>query len=257
MTEVTAARGLSGVQCLFRGIGFVARRPRLWPLGLLPAVVTFAVLVTGVVLLAVYSTDLVAWATPFADGWSPRVRDVARLVVGIALVVLAAWVAVLAFVALTLLFGQPFYERLSRLVDEELGDPPAEPEETWHRGMRRAVRETLATALRTLPAALLVFAVGLVPVVGQVAAFALGALVGGRFLAVELLAPAMERRGRYLPDRRALLRAHRSHCYGFGVPAYLLFLVPVLAVLLMPGAVAGATMLVRELVDGRAPDRPR
>lgn len=248
-------RGLSGAQCLFRGIGFVARRPRLWPLGLLPAVVTFAVLVTGVVLLAVNIADLVAWATPFADGWSERVRDIGRLVVAIALVVLAAWVSVLAFVSLTLLFGQPFYEKLSRLVDEDLGNAPAEPDEAWHRGVRRAVGETFAMVARTAPLALLVFLVGLVPVVGQVAAFVLGALVGGRFLALELIGPAMERRGKYLSDRLALARAHRGHCLSFGVPVYLLFLVPLLSVLLMPGAVAGATLLARELVDGPAPSR--
>lgn len=36
---------------------------------------------------------------------------------------------------------------------------------------------------------------------------------------------------------------------GFGVPLALSFLVPFVAVFLMPGAVAGATLLARELVD--------
>lgn len=244
---------LSGFACFTRGQAFVFARPRLWPLGLLPALVTFAVLCTLVVLLAVFVGDFVAWATPFADDWSPGVRDVSRTVVSLMLVGLAMWLSVLAFVSLTLLFGQPFYEKLSRLVDEELGNAPAEPDEAWHRGVRRAVGETFAMVARTAPLALLVFLVGLVPVVGQVAAFVLGALVGGRFLALELIGPAMERRGKYLSDRLALARAHRGHCLSFGVPVYLLFLVPVLSVLLMPGAVAGATLLARELVDGPAP----
>jgi CysZ protein len=37
---------------------------------------------------------------------------------------------------------------------------------------------------------------------------------------------------------------------GFGVPLVLAFLVPVVAVPLMPGAVAGATLLGRELAPG-------
>lgn len=240
-----------GYVFLFRGIGFVARRPRLWPLGLLPAVVTFVLLLTAVVVLAIFVGDLVAWVTPFADDWSQRVRQIFRIAIAVAVVALGVWVAVLTFVALTLLLGQPFYEKLSKSVDEELGDAPQEPDEAWHRGLRRSLGETLATIVRTLPAALCVFLVGLIPVVGQVVAFLLGALVGGRFLALELLAPAMERRGRYLRDRLALVKANRAHCYEFGVPAYLLFLVPVLNVLLMPGAVVGATLLVRELVDER------
>lgn len=239
-----------GFLCLCRGQLFVLRRPRLWPLGLLPAFVTFAVLGTVIVLLAVGAFDLVAWATPFADGWSARVRDVVRALVAVALVVLAGWVSVLAFVSLTLLVGQPFYERLSKLLDEELGNAPAEPDEPWHEGLRRSAGETVTMLLRTVAAGALVFLVGLLPVAGQVAAPVLGALVGGRLLALELLAPAMERRGRRLGDRVTLARRHRGAVHGFGVPAFLLFLVPLLNVLLMPGAVAGATLLVRDLVDG-------
>lgn len=240
---------VDGFACLFRGIGFVARRPRLWGLGLLPALVTFLVLAGLVVVLGIFAGDLVSWATPFADGWSAEVRDAVRVLVAIALVLLAIWVAVLLFVSLTLVIGQPFYERLSRLVDDELGGAPAEQDEAWHRGVRRAGRENLATLVRTLPAGLLVFLVGLIPVVGQVATAVLGALVGGRFLALELMAPATERRGAYLRERLTLARRHRPAVYGFGVPVFVLFLVPFLAVLLMPGAVAGATLLVREL-DG-------
>lgn len=243
---------LSGFACFTRGQAFVLRRPRLWPLGLLPALVTFAVLCALVVLLAVFVGDFVAWSTPFADRWSPGVRDVSRTVVSLMLVGLAMWLSVLVFVSLTLLFGQPFYERLSRLAEQELGDAPVEADEAWHRGLGRAVRETLAMLVRTLPAGLLVFLAGLIPVVGQVAGWILGALVGGRFLALELMAPAMERRGRYLPDRLALARRNRGQVFAFGVPTFVLFLVPLLAVVLMPGAVVGATLLVRELADRQA-----
>ncbi|MGH3097697.1 MAG: EI24 domain-containing protein [Streptosporangiales bacterium] len=241
-----------GVRFLVRGIGFVARRPRLWLLGLLPALVTFAGLVALLTLLGVFVADIAAWATPFADGWSDWARDLTRVVLAVAVMVGAAFVALLLFVSLTLLVGQPFYERISRAVDAEFGDAPVEPEEPWHAAVRRAIVETLATLARTVPAAVLVFAVGLIPAVGQIAGPVLAALIGGRFLTLELLAPAMERRGRYLPERRAFARRHRGEVYGFGVPAFVAFIVPLLAVVLMPGAVAGATMLVREMGDMRA-----
>lgn len=243
---------VTGLRLLARGIGFIARRPRLWLLGLLPALVTFVVLVGLLVLLGVFVSDIAAWATPFADGWSEAARAALRVVLAVAVMVGAAFVGMLLFVSLTLLGGQPFYERISRQVDAELGGAPMEPEEPWHAAVRRAVVETLATLARTLPAAALVFAVGLIPAVGQVAGPVLGALIGGRFLTLELLAPSMERRGRYLADRRAFARRHRGEVYGFGVPAFVAFLVPFLAVVLMPGVVAGATMLVREMGDTRA-----
>lgn len=225
------------------------KRPRLWPLGLVPALITFAVLTTAVVLLAGTVLDLVSWATPFADDWAERTRTIVRWVVALAIVVLAVWACVLLFVALTLTIGQPFYEALAKRVDEELGNAPEERDEPWHRGVRRSVRETLSMLLRTAPAGIAVFAVGLVPVVGQVAGPVLGALVGGRFLALELLAPAMERRGKYLLERLVFAKSARAVILGFGIPAFLAFLVPLLNVVLMPGAVAGATLLVREHVD--------
>lgn len=51
-----------------------------------------------------------------------------------------------------------------------------------------------------------------------------------------------------LRDRLALLRGRRLLTLGFGVPLGLAFLIPFVAVFLMPGAVAGATLLARDLV---------
>lgn len=242
-----------GAECLVRGLAFVARRPRLWLFGLLPAVVTFVVLGGLLALLIAVVGDAVTWATPFADGWPAAARDAVRVLAAVMLVGAAALLAVVLFVSLTLVIGQPFYEHLSRRVDVELGDAADEPDERWHRGLRRAIRETLAVLARTLPASVLVFLIGLVPVVGQVAGPVLGALVGGRFLTLELLGPSMDRRGRHLDERLALVRQHRAAVYGFGVPAFVAFLVPLVALLAMPAAVAGATLLARRLEAGEPP----
>lgn len=242
---------VAGFWCLVRGVGFVARRPRLWLFGLLPALLTFVVLAGLLVWLGVSATELASWLTPFAVGWSPAWRDLARVVLAVSIMVVAVLAAVLLFVSLTLVIGQPFYDQISRRVDAELGGLPPEAAERWYAGVWRSLVESLAMLARTLPAGLLVFAVSLIPAVGQVAGPVLGALVGGRFLALELLTPAMERRGQHLAGRLALARAHRAAVYGFGVPTFVVFLVPLLAVVVMPGAVAGATMLAREMGDIR------
>ena len=54
-------------------------------------------------------------------------------------------------------------------------------------------------------------------------------------------------------ERRRMLGARRTTTLGFGVVAYLLFLIPFGAVLVMPAAVAGATMLARDSLP-RVPD---
>jgi CysZ protein len=92
------------------------------------------------------------------------------------------------------------------------------------------------------------FLVGLVPVAGPVLAAVLGALLGGRLLATELTGYAFEARGRGLTERRRALRGRRARVTTFGAVTYLLFLVPFAAVVAMPAAVAGATLLAREVL---------
>ena len=45
----------------------------------------------------------------------------------------------------------------------------------------------------------------------------------------------------------ALLRPHRSRVLGFGMATQAFFLIPLGAIVVMPAAVVGATMLGREL----------
>jgi CysZ protein len=93
---------------------------------------------------------------------------------------------------------------------------------------------------------LVVLVIGFTPVVGTVAGAILGALVGGWFLTLELCGFAFEARGLRLRDRRRALAARRARTLGFGVATYLLFLVPFVAIVVMPAAVAGATLLTRD-----------
>ena len=97
-------------------------------------------------------------------------------------------------------------------------------------------------------ASVFLFGAGLIPVVGQTVVPVIDAGVGGWFLAVEISGVPFNRRGLRLRDRRRLLGAHRALALGFGVPLFLLFLVPFAAIVVMPGAVAGATLMTRRVL---------
>jgi CysZ protein len=84
----------------------------------------------------------------------------------------------------------------------------------------------------------------------------IGALFGGWFLAQELVGAPFYRRGMRLPDRRHFLRAHRPLALGFGVAVFCCFLIPLGAVLVMPAAVAGGTLLARRVLNLPITDRP-
>lgn len=242
---------LDGAGCLLRGLGIFAATPGLWVVGLLPALL--AVLVLGALLgaLLVVLPGLVAALTPFAGGWSAADRDALRLLLGAVILVSAGWLALVSYTALAVAIGQPFYETMVRRVEaHELSLAPGgggSKEPPWWRAIGRAVRDGLLLVGLTAALSLALLVLGLVPLLGQTVVPVLGACVTGFFLAVELSAIALERRGLRLGDRLRLLWRRRLLALGFGLAAFLLFLVPLGAVLGMPGAIAGGTLLARRL----------
>lgn len=243
---------------LGRGLGWVAARPKQWLFGLIPAVATLLIFTGLLVLLGLNVGDLAAAVTPFADDWAGAARTTVRVIAGIALLGTAAFLALIAFTALTLLIGQPLYEALAVRVEDSTGGAPPEPDATLWQQFARGLRDGLILGAIAVVWAVLFFALGFIPVVGQTVVPAAAICVSGYFLAGELTAIAMERRGLRRKQRFALLKAHRATAVGFGAATVVLFLIPLGAVLFMPAAIAGATLLARDLCasDGTSP-RPK
>lgn len=237
-----------GVRDLWRGCTFWARRPRLMLLGLVPSLLAF-VLLGGALLAWVGAAPSVAvWLTPFGRLWDPDLMALLRAAVVVALVAGAIALAVVVFAALTLLLGAPVYERISRAVETEGGGITGEVNRPVVRQVGRAILDSVRMVTAAAGLGIVVAVLGLVPAVGTPLAAVVAAVGGGRIILTELTATPCDARGMTLGERRLLLRAHRWRALGFGLVTYLLFLIPGAAVLLMPAAVAGATMLARDLI---------
>lgn len=228
-----------GIGFFLQGFQWVARNPRWWLFGLIPALIAFSVYVAALIFLGTNASAVAEFLTPFADSWSWA--ELFRTLVGIALIVAGLAVAVLTFAALTLAIGEPFYEKLSGTVDVL----EKEEEQPWWRTLPRSIRDSLVTLFYVLLFTIPLFFLGFIPVIGQTVVPVLGAAVSGFFLTVELTTLALERRGMARKQRFALLRSNKASTLGFGVAVFLLFLVPFVAVIAMPAAVAGAALLVR------------
>jgi CysZ protein len=237
----------TGISFLLRGLGMYARSPRLMFLGLIPAVISFAVLAGLFVLMLIFVDDVVVWITPFADGWSSGIRDTVRFLAELGVAVVWVVLSVLLFVVLTLLIGQPFYEAISKRVEDQLGGVPGEVDVSFWRSLPRTVGDSIRLALLAASVGVFLFLLGLVPVIGQISSPILGVLLGGWVLALELTSVPFERRGLRFRDRRRMLRQRRSMALGFGSATFVCFLIPGGAILVMPAAVAGATLLSRRL----------
>ncbi|MFH8836276.1 EI24 domain-containing protein [Streptomyces sp. NPDC017868] len=236
-----------GFRYLLQGQKWVGTRGRQLGIGLLPGLVTLVLYAGALVGLGYGADDLAAWATPFADDWGSPWLGVFRGTLTALVFAFGLFLAVITFTAVTLLVGQPFYESLSEEVDRsEGGEVPESGLPLW-RDLWISARDSLRILVRVAFYGVLLFACGFIPVVGQTVVPAIGFCVSGFFLTEELTSVALQRRGVEVKERLRLLRGRRTAALGFGVPLTLAFLVPFVAVFLMPGAVAGATLLARDL----------
>ncbi|GHJ98658.1 membrane protein [Streptomyces sp. Y2F8-2] len=240
----------AGLGYLLKGQRWVARHGKQYGFGILPGLIALVLYAAALVALALWGDDLVTWATPFADGWPDPWLGLFRGFLTVVLFALALLLAVLTFTAVTLLIGQPFYENLSEKVDRDVSPDGTAPESDLplHREMWISARDSLRVLVRAALWGVLLFALGFLPFVGQTAVPVIGFFVTGFFLTEELTAVALQRRSVELRDRLTLLRSRKLLVWGFGTPLGLAFLVPFVAVFLMPGAVAGATLLARDLL---------
>jgi CysZ protein len=241
-----------GLGLYWRGVRVWSADPSLMAIGLLPGLITMALFV-GLFLALGWGLDgATNWMADRAVGAESGLHGIVQVVAALALIGAGVLLAVYAFVTVTSVVGQPFFERISHRVDSRLGPVPEAPAWPWWRNAARGVGEGARLLLLTVPLSLGLFMLGLIPVVGTAAAWTLGLLFGGWFVALEFTAIPFERRGMMLRDRRRILGVHRARTLGFGAMAFAMSALPPLAILAMPSAVAGGTMLARLAIDEAA-----
>ena len=243
----------AGIGYLVRGLGMYRRHPGLMLLGLVPAFLSFIALVAAFVAMLFFIDDVVDLITPYMESWPGLLREGARLIAMITIGIVWVLLSVLGYVTLTLIIGQPFYEAISKRVEDHLGGVPGEINVSFWRSLPRTIGDSLRLAWRSALVAVCLFLIQLIPLVGNVSAIVIGAFFGGWVIALEVTSVPFERRGQYFRHRREALRRHRMLTLGFGAPTFLCFLIPLGAVVFMPAAVAGATLLARRILATDAP----
>lgn len=234
-----------GVAALGGGFAVWRRRPGTMALGILPAAIVGLLFLAGLVTLGAYLPAITEAVTPFADAWPGVWAGLLRFTVGTAVFGAALVVVAVTFTAVTLVVGEPFYERIWRTVEADLG----RTDEDGRYGFWRSVVDALSLIARGVGVAVLSVLIALIPVVGGVCSTLVGVAFTGWLLADELTSRAFTARGMTRRERGRVLAAHRLRVLGFGIATQLCFLVPLGAVVTMPAAVAGSTLLARALLE--------
>ena len=239
----------AGASLLGRGFKVWATAPRLMLLGMIPAMIVGSLFFAGFVVLALNLDALVELTTPFAARWDEPWRTSIRVVAGLSFLAVAIFLIVFTFTTLTLIVGDPFYERIWRHVEGRFGDVPNQNAKGFWRTLGIGILAGLRILIPTMLIGLLLIPLGFIPVVGPILVPMLAALFGGWYVALELTGRVFDSRGISPRERRRVLGKRRAATVGFGAATYLSFLIPLGAVIMMPAAVAGATILARRALE--------
>jgi len=231
------------------------RRPKLLFTGMLPAVLTTLLLLGATIALVVNISDVAALATPFADHWSAAFRVTARVVAGITLTGAVVLLGLIGFTTLTLVIGGPFYEHIAEQIEDDLGVTQGHTGPSWWKMLLLSTRDGIALLLRSLAYTTILFVAGFLPIVGQTAVPVLVILVTAWFITLEVAAVPFYRRGINLRGRTQLLRRRRMLAVGLGVPAALLSMIPLMAIIAMPAAFAGGVLAALDTLGLAQPGR--
>jgi CysZ protein len=239
---------LRGLTYPLRGARFVYVQhrglARLW----VPPLAIVAVLLVVVTWLALDHRAALfeaLWASPQGDGWLDQalrgLHWLAAFLFG-GLLVLAGAAAVLLGSGV---IAAPWNDALSAAVERIAAG--ASPEASSSAQLVRDALRSLGFAAALLGGYLTCMAVllllgWLIPVAGPVLNAVLGFLVTAFFLALENADLAAARHGLSVRERFAHVRRHMPSALGMGTAIWVLMLVPLLNLLLMPAAVAGATL---------------
>jgi CysZ protein len=230
---------VTGVRDVGRGLAALRARPALWKWVAAPAAVTL--LVAAAIGIAHAVDPAVGWAAAHLPGPVARVASPILTVLVVGGLILAG---LLVFTSIAGAVAGPFNERLSEHLEAELTGRPPGPFSLRELVLGAAV--SVVHALRRLVVALagiaLVLAVGLVPVVGTVAALGIAAWFAGTAAAYDCYDAVLGRRSMAYRDKLAYLSRHRGRTLGLGLAVAGLLLVPGLNLLALALGSAGATV---------------
>lgn len=209
---------------------------------LLPALVVWVTLFIGVVAFAIAMPTIVPAVTPFANEWSEPWQSILRIGIGLGLIAAVIFFAIRVYSSVTQLVSEVAYGRLRLAVREQLGSTHS----VRRVGVAKHVGGAVADVARGVPVAAVTFGLSFIPVVGVVASWLTGAMMGGRGMGRSMVEPNLDVT---LPDeqRDALLRTHSARLTGFGFAAQLAMIIPIVGILAMPTVVAGGAALSEKI----------
>lgn len=251
---------LGGFRLPFEALGVLRRERRLWPLALLPVLLSLTAFGVSIGLVAANAAELYAWATDWLPSLSAQ-RWYEWLWVGPARAALAALgaglflglvgVCLVAAYLVASVLASPIHDALAARVEQILTGGVVEQGAGGVRALLReggrSMREELKRTLFFLGLTLPLIAVGFLVPGAQLLTGPTLLVITLLFLPLDYSSYTLDRRRVSFETKRGWLLAHRSVMLGFGGAAFMTFSIPGLNFLAMPVLVVAGTLLALRL----------
>lgn len=237
-----------GAAALFRGFKLFLTNPRYWHYVIWPFFFSIILYIAGFWLYFSYLHPLLTGLLPDPEAcseWLKWLLYPLRCLVDIALVLFGVMLTLLTITVLYSALAAPFFDRLALTMEKDCF-AFAPPELSRTRAalyFGGSILNALILNLETLFWAVLLFPLGfLIPYLGMI----IYILVVAYFFGLSFLQYSAEHRAMSRTDFKQSLNGNRMKVLGFGTAAYFLLYFPLLAILLLPAAVAGGVVLFND-----------
>ena len=234
---------ITGIRCVLRGFSLL-REPDL----------RYFVLVPLLLNVGFFGALIYFGASQFSQFLNWLLPDWLDLLAWLLWPIFALAALVIGFYASSLvanLIAAPFNSWLAAAVEKRLSGADPTGGFRWRdagpealRALGSELRKTVYVLVRALPLLALFFVPGL-----QIVAPALWLAFGAWLLAVEYADYPMAHHGLDFPTQRKRLASKRFAAFGFGATVLLVMSIPLLNFVIIPAAVAGATVLWVEVLS--------
>lgn len=228
-----------------KGLGFLLRRPALWPRAAAAFAINVVIFTAGLVAFFWWLPDLARALTP------DRLPAWTAWIFGALIAAAGLFSSAFLFTIVGHLVAGPILDGLAELALKDLGEtlPPAP---SFGRALARSVANQLLKLLLfgLIQAGLLLTLLTPLGLLYPV----LASLVGAFFFALEYLDYPLGARGLGAGERPSYVARRLRPSLGFGLACLVLHLIPLLAYAALPASVCGAALLVHRL--DRSEPRP-
>ncbi|MBZ0271340.1 EI24 domain-containing protein [bacterium] len=236
---------LAGLKAPLAGIRFLRTHPNLLRWYGIPVLINTVVYVAGGWVFFAKLPDILGWVFENPDAWWERILYYA---LGVVIGAIFGLILLFTFTAVGLVIAGPFLEVLSEKIDAERLGTPAPDGLSFLADIPRIVGTQIRFLLMFLFVQAVCIVIYFIPVLGQIVGAPLQLFVTAYFFAWEFWDIPLERRKLDFRAKRNFVSANLGAALAFGAVISLYMFVPLLNFIMMPASVAGATILVGDIV---------